>query len=611
MSRRERRDEDEGGTLRRFLGVYRFTPRAMGLVWRTNRSLTFALAILTVAAGVLPAAVAYVGKLLVDGVVAAAGAEGDAGYWPVLSLVAIEAALVATLAAVQRGIDVSHALMRAQLGHRVSEMILEKALELELRQFEDSEFYDKMTRARRDASQRPLSLVNRSFGLVQNGIALITYGALLLQFSSWAVLVLLFAAIPSFISETKFAGDAFRLFKWRSPEKRKQVYFEVLIAREDHAKEIQLLRLGPTLLDRYRDIFRTIYREDRALTVRRGIWGVTLGLLSTFALYGAYAWCVVAAVDGAITLGEMTMYLLVFKQGSGALSAMLTAIGGMYEDNLYLSTLYEYLEQPSPAWDGEVTRGSRPGDGIRFESVRFTYPGADRPAVDGITLHLRPGRKLALVGPNGSGKTTLIKLLTRLYAPDSGRILLDGVELADWDQEALRRRIAVIFQDFIRYQFTVGENIGVGDVENIDDQQLWREAADKGMASDFIEAFDEGYATQLGRWFHDGRELSLGQWQKIALARAFVRQEADILVLDEPTAAIDAESEAQIFQRFRDVTAHQMAILISHRFSTVRIADEIVVLDDGQVVESGTHEELMDHEGIYSRLFTIQAAGYQ
>ncbi len=602
---------EDGGLIKRYLAVYRYTWRAIGLVWTTSPRLTIAMAALTLVAGLLPAAVAYTGKLIVDGVVLAADSGLAEDRWAALQWVAVEAALVGALAAAQRGLDVCKQLLRALLGHRVNLMVLDKALELPLEAFEDSEFYDKMTRARRDASFRPLSLVERSFGLLQNAISLVTYGALLLSFSPAAVGVLVVASVPAFIAETKFAGEAFRLFRWRSPETRKQIYLEVLVAREDHAKEVQTLQLGPTLVDRYKQIFRALFREDRSLTIRRGAWGFLLGLLSVAALYGAYAWIVVAAVGRHITLGEMTMYLLVFKQGSAALSAMLSAIGGMYEDNLYLSTLYEYLEVPTPPRRGDASEGPDPADGIRFEEVRFTYPGADHPAVDGISLHLRPGHKLALVGPNGSGKTTLIKLLTRLYHPDAGRITLDGRDIAEWDEAALRRRIGVIFQDFIRYQFNVGENIGVGDVDHLDERPRWAEAAGKGMAGEFIEGLPEGYDTQLGRWFNDGQELSMGQWQKVALSRAFMRRDADILVLDEPTSAIDAESEARIFQRFREMTGEQMAIVISHRFSTVRMADEIAVLDGGRVVEQGDHDALMEQAGTYARLFTLQAEGYR
>ena len=598
-------------TLHSFLGVYQYTWRALQLVWATNRSLTLCIAALTLGAGLLPAAIAWVGKQIVDGVVLAASTHAVADQTTALTWVAVEMALVAGMAGAQRGLDVCQSLLRAQLGHRVNVMILEKALELDLAHFEDSEFYDKMTRARREASSRPLALVRKSFGLVQNALSLATYGALLLQFSGWAVLVLAVAAVPSFVAETRFAGEAFRLFRWRAPEAREQMYLETVVAREDFAKEVQLLSLGETLVGRYRDIFQRLYAEDRNLTIRRGFWGFSLGLVSMLALYGAYAWIAYAAVLERISLGEMTMYLMVFKQGQAAFSAILSSVGGMYEDNLYLSNLYEFLAQDIHLAPGTATSGPDPADGIRFEGVSFTYPGSVTPAIQGVNLHLRPGRRMALVGHNGSGKTTLVKLLTRLYAPSSGRIFLDGRNLQEWEPSALRKRIGVIFQDFVKYQFTVGENIGVGDVSHLTDEDRWKRAAQKGMATSFISELQRGMHTQLGRWFKDGRELSIGQWQKIALSRAFMQEGADILVLDEPTSAMDAEAEAQVFQRLSDMTKGQMAILISHRFSTVRMADDIVVLDRGEVVETGSHDALMEGNGRYAHLFTLQAKGYR
>ena len=602
---------DASSQIGRFFGVFRYSREALNLVWTTDKRLTLLLAALTIFAGVIPGAIAYIGKLIVDAVVLAVDTDLSADRWMVLKWIGVEAVLIILMAAAQRGLNIAQSLLRALLGQRVNVMILEKAQTLELSHFEDSEFYDKMTRARREASSRPLSLVTRTFGLVQNGITLLTYGWLLIQFSWLAVVGLLVAALPAFFVETYFSEAAFKLFRWQVPETRKRNYLEWLLAREDYVKELKLFGTGQLFLDRYRDIFEELYKDDKALTLKRGFWGFLLGVLSSIAFYAAYGWIGWSAAMGWITLGGMTMYLLIFKQGQSSIAASLTAIGKMYEDNLYLSNLYEFLEEEIDTRDGTAVSGPSPGDGVRFEEVSFTYPGQTTPALDRVSLHLRPGQKLALVGENGSGKTTLIKLLTRLYLPTEGRVTLDGRDLNEWKLETLRDRIGVIFQDFVRYQLKVGENIGVGDVANVDARDQQQDAAEKGMAHPFIDEMEKGYETQLGRWFKDGRELSGGQWQKIALSRAFMRKQADILVLDEPTSAMDAEAEARIFDHFREATQKQMAILISHRFSTVRMADQIIVLTKGKVSERGSHEELMQQNGRYAHLFAIQAKGYQ
>lgn len=601
------------GRLRDFLSVFQYSRRAIELVWSTSRPLTCGLMLLTLIAGVLPAVAAYLGQLIVDGVLLSIDTyqqQGAVDYTPVMQLLLLEGIVITLIAAAGRGLSAQQSLLKALMGQRVNVMILEKAQTLSLVQFEDSEFYDKLTRARREASTRPLALVNKTFSLLQNAIALFSFAILLIQFSPWALLVLFLAALPVFISEAKFSGDAFQLSRWRSPELRRQMYLETLLAREDSIKEVKLFGLGPLLLERYKAIFNTLFGAEKKLIIRRDLWGFILGLLGTLAFYAAYAWIVIETIQGAITLGQMTMYLLVFKQGQTAISSNLTAISGMYEDNLYLSNLYEYLEQPVISESGQATAGPLPQDGIRFEQVSFIYPGASKPALHQINLHLKPGESLALVGENGSGKTTLIKLLTRLYQPSEGRILLDGLDINDWSPTRLRERIGVIFQDFVRYQFLVGENLGAGDVGAFDDEARWQEAGQLGLADPFIQQLPDAYHTQLGRWFKGGQELSGGQWQKIALGRAFMRTKADILVLDEPTAAMDAEAEAQVFEHFRSHATQRMVILISHRFSTVRMADRILLLRGGEVLEQGNHATLMAQQGRYAELFQLQARGY-
>lgn len=597
-------------SLRHSVSVFRYGGKALSLVWSTSHGLTIAFAILALVSGLLPGAIAYIGKLIVDSVVIAAGSKLIIDRHHALGYVGVEAVAIVIFAACQKGSIVCQSLLRVLLAQRVNESILEKALTLDLAHFEDSEFYDKMSQARSQASSRPLSLINRTFGLCQSALTLLTFGGLLWRFSVWAVLVLIVAAIPSFIAETRFSEHAFRLFRWRSPETRQQHYLETLLAREDYAKEVQLYQLGGMLLQRYRDIFTRLYDSDRDLTIKKGLWGYLLGLLSTGAFYAAYAWIVVEAISAKISLGEMTMYLVVFRQGQSTFSAALTSIGGMYEDNLYLANLYEFLDQPMPAAQGKVTQGTV-AEGIVFDRVSFSYPGSNRSVLNNISLHLKPGEKLAIVGENGSGKTTLIKLLSRLYIPTNGRIFLDGVDLNDWDLDTLRQRIGVIFQNFVQYQFTVGENIGVGDIDHLTQRSEWEIAAEKGMAIPFINNLPDGFNTQLGKWFKGGQELSGGQWQKIALSRAFMRSNADILILDEPTAAMDAEAEMNIFNHFRTLTQDRMVVLISHRFSTVRMADKIIVMANGEIIEQGSHQQLLADGGRYAHLFSLQAAGYQ
>ncbi len=568
----------------------------------------------TLAAGLLPAGIAWVGQLIVDAVVTAIQTEGEAreaASQDLLRYVLLEAGLVVLMTGAQKINSVCQSILRALLGNEVNVMILEKALSLELANFEDSEYYDKLVRARREASSRPLSLVIATFDLVRDGISLVSYGILLFQFSVWAVLLLGFAGVPAFVAEARFSGEAFRNQRRRSAERRMQVYLEMVLTREDGVKEVKLMQLGQLFLQRYIDIFKNIYKEDRSLVLRRGFWGYVLGLLASAAFYFSYGWVAFAAVAGAITLGQMTMYIAVFRQGQGAVTSCLASINKMYEDNLYLSNLTEYLGHNVPEPSGDKTVGPDPADGIRFENVSFYYPGSTTPALDNINLHIAPGNSLAIVGENGSGKTTLIKLLTRLYSPTHGRITFQGLDLQEWDIEALREKIGVIFQDFSRYQLKVGENIGVGDKDLMDDRARIETAAEKGLADVFIKRLPANYDTQLGTWFRDGKELSGGQWQKIALSRAFMRERAEVLILDEPTAAIDARAEAEIFAHFRELTGNRISIIISHRFSTVRIADHILVMEHGKIIEEGDHQSLLASGGQYASLFELQAKAYQ
>ena len=600
--------------LSRFLGVFRYSAVAMRIVWDTSAPLMIAMALTTLIVGLLPAAIASVGGLFVDAVAGAlgsAGAAAEVARSEALTFVYIEVGLVLLMTAAQQANTVCQAVLRVLLGNKINVMILEKALTLELAHFEDAEYYDKLVRARREAISRPLSLVTKTFDLLRNVISLIAIGVFLFQFSPYAVLLLSIAGVPAFIAEAKFSGEAFRVNKRRSAERRMQIYLEMVLTREDGVKEVKLLQLGKIFLQRYVDIFLAIYKEDRSLVLRRGVWGYGLGIIASGAFYFAYGWVGFAAIAGAITIGQMTMYIAQFRLGQSAVTSSLTSVNGMYEDNLYLSNLTEYLEHEVPEQSGNLHAGPRPEDGIRFENVSFFYPGSDVPALDNVSLHITPGESLAIVGENGSGKTTLIKLLTRLYTPTQGQIMLEGLPLQEWDVDTLRRKIGVIFQDFARYQLIVGENIGIGDSDNLASETEIEIAAKKGMADEFVRDLPSGYKTQLGTWFKDGKELSGGQWQKVALSRAFMRSKADILILDEPTAAIDAKAEADIFAHFAELTANRISIIISHRFSTVRRADHIIVLEKSKIMEQGSHEELLELGGQYATLFKLQAEGYQ
>ena len=572
------------------------------------------MAISTLVTGVVPAAIASVGGLFVDAVANSLQQNGNDFSdfrQEVLIYVLIELGLVLLLTASQRLNMLCQSILRALLGNKINVMILEKALTLELGHFEDSEYYDKLVRARREASSRPLSLIVKTFDLFRDVITLVTIGVFLFQFSVWASILLLIAGVPAFAAENKFSGEAFRNQRRRSAERRLQVYLEMVLTREDGVKEVKLFQLGKHFLKRYIEIFNRIYREDKSLVLRRTAWGYIFGLLASLSFYFAYGWVGFSAILGVITIGQMTMYIAQFRIGQNAVTSSLTAINGMYEDNLYLSNLDEYMNHEVPELSGTKAYGPIRGDGVRFEDVSFIYPGSAKPALDKISIHIKPGESLAIVGENGSGKTTLIKLLTRLYKPTSGRIFLEGLDLEEWDIDVLRKKVGVIFQDFNRYQLVVGENIGIGDIKDTDDLERVQEAAQKGMADSFIKDLPDAYSTQLGAWFKNGRELSGGQWQKIALSRAFMRKSADILVLDEPTAAIDAKAEAEIFAHFRELTKNRISIIISHRFSTVRMADHIIVFEKGRVVEEGSHPELIEKQGIYENLFELQAQGYK
>ncbi len=587
-------------------------PRAMRLVLEASIGSALGIVISGLVRSLIPLAVAWVGKLIVDGVVVAVKTHDPEAQRQVLMWVALEFALMALTGLITGVQGLLRSLLGARLAYVINIKILEKALTLDLIHFENPEVYDKLQNARREASSRPLNLFVNGVDLVGNVITLASYGVLLLTFDWLTLLILVVATVPAFVVEARFSGEAFRLFSWRAPESRKMRYLELVLTWDTHAKEVKLYQLAEEIMKRYRALYDELFDEERSLSIRRAVWGFVLGLISTIALYGCYAWIVARTVAGILTLGDMTLYISVFRQGQGALRNILKAIGTTYEDNLFMSNLFSFFEIPTA---GEVPARYDPGEaalertGFVLENVSFRYPGTEKWALHDVSLRIDANESLAIVGENGAGKTTLIKLLTGLYQPVSGTITLDGRPLSSFPPEVLRRRFGVVLQDFVRYQFTARDNVGLGRPDRLTDDDMIVAAAEKGGAKAPIDALPHGFDTQLGRWFEGGVELSTGNWQKVAVSRAFMR-EADILVLDEPTAALDAEAEHALFQRFRQLTDGKMALLISHRFSTVRMADRIVVLAGGQVEEIGTHGELLEKGGRYAHLFNLQAKGY-
>ncbi len=589
------------------------TPQAVKLVWQTNRWATIGLGFLTLVGALLPASQAWVGKLIVDGVVASIqrGAAPEQVRSVFVYLI-IELALFLLSAGLNHSRRLIQQLIQLQLANRIRGEIIHKALNLDLAFFEHPDFYDRLQNARRESGYKPVDLINDTFLIVQNTITLISFAVLLLRFSPWLVIILLVTSIPAFIAETRFAEEGFRLLTYRAPETRQINYLSRLLTEDTSAKEIKLFNLGETLLARYMTLFEKFFHEDKSLALRRALAGFSLGLIATLGFYGSYAWIVWQTVHGRISLGDMTLYLTIFRQGQTTFQGILSGVGSIYENNLFMANLFDFLGlKPQMGVAARTQKLPVPLRlGIEFRGVGFRYPDSEEWALRDIDLTIRPGEKIALVGPNGAGKTTLIKLLSRLYDPTEGTILIDGIDLRELDPLDLRQRIGVIFQDFVRYHLAASENIGFGQIEALNRLEQIIESARKSGAHSIIENLPDGYQTMLGRWFHGGHELSVGQWQKIALARAFMR-DAEILVLDEPTASLDAETEYEIFRRFQELTVGKMAILISHRFSTVRMADRIVVIQEGRIAEIGSHHDLLNQGGIYGHLFSLQAEGYR
>jgi ATP-binding cassette subfamily B protein len=589
-------------------------PRSFSLVWEADKKGTLLMALVTLLSASLPVTQAWVGKLIVDAVVNAinTGLPPVDGLSAALPFLLIEFGLLTMSSFLNQGRNLLEHTLHLRLSHDITTRIIQKALVLDLNYFEDADFYDKLQNARREADRRALTIINTGFLAIQNVITLLSFAAMLLTFNPLIALLLFGATVPSFIAQTRYSSLYFRLLTWRAPEFRRMLYLEQILTIDTSVKEIKLFNLGEPLLKRYKTLFWEYYKEDEALARRRSIISVLWGILATSSYYGAYAWIVWITIGGSITIGDMILYLTLFRQSQHIFQGLFYNLGQLYESGLFMDNFFTFQQiepqmQPTDS-PKAIMRPIR--QGIEFRHVSFRYPDQDTWTLRHINLHIKPGESLALVGANGAGKTTLIKLLTRLYDPTEGGIFLDGTDLREYAIDDLRAVIGVIFQDFMRYHTTARENVGFGQFDAMDNEQRIWDASERGGADEVIAQLPDGYETILGRWFDGGRELSGGQWQKIALGRAFMR-DSEILVLDEPTAALDAEREYEIFQRFRELTRGKTAILISHRFSTVRMADRIAVLKQGELIELGTHQTLLEQNGDYARLFNLQAAGYR
>jgi ATP-binding cassette subfamily B protein len=617
--RRPSQTPGEQPTFRERVDALRYVPKLVRLVWETHRGYTVTMAALRLVRAFVPIATLWVGKLIIDGVV---DAQRDGASWRAVgSLVALELGIVIVGELLARASSLVESLLGDLFSNKISVRLMAHAATLDLAQFEDPKFYDHLERARRQTVGR-IGLIAQLLGLAQETLTLMTLSAALLAFSPWLMVLLVVAIVPSFLGETRFAAMEYSLlFRW-TPERRQLDYLRWVGASNETAKEVQLFGLAGWLTERYRVLSERWYRENRKLATRKAFVSSALSLIGTLGYYTAYIVIIARTIAGAITLGSLTFLAASFARGRDLIQRLLMGASSIYEQGLYLRDLFLFFEM-------EPTIKSKPGappvpspirEGFVFENVGFQYPGRDRWAVRHVSFTLRPGERIALVGENGAGKTTLTKLLARLYDPSEGRILLDGVDLRDYDLASLRREIGVIFQDFVRYDMRFDENVGVGEIESVrgylDDgttapipSPLAR-AADQSLAAALLPRLPAGYRQMLGRRFDDGVDLSGGEWQKIALARAYMR-DAQVLILDEPTAALDARAEYEVFLRFSELMAGRMGVLISHRFSTVRMADRIVVLKSGEVVEEGTHDELLARNGLYAELFGMQAIGYR
>jgi ATP-binding cassette subfamily B protein len=612
---------DKTPTFRERLDNLRHLGRLVAQIWRTSRWLTSATVVLRLIAALQPVAVLYAAKLIVDEVVRLTGIAAPGpdfiDWWnsglltPVLWLLVLEFSLVFANDIIARATGLVDSILSELHSNQVSIELMAHAARLDLMHFESAEYQDRLERARRQAAGRN-ALLSQMFGQAQDIITVLTLAGGVFFYAPWLILLLPLSFIPSIWGETRFNTLAYMLSRWRTPERREIEYIRHIGASAETAKEVKLFGLGDYLIDRFRTLARQIFLENRRISILRASWGAVFAGIASLAYYAAYGYIVWRTITGEFTLGDLAFLSGSFLRLNGLFQRILLGFTQIAGQSLYLDDLFSFFEiEPTvlaPASPRPFPAPIR--QEIAFENVGFRYPETESWVVRNLSFTLAAGETLALVGENGAGKTTIAKLLTRLYDPSEGRITIDGIDLKEMDPRDIHAHVGVIFQDFIRYSFTARDNIGVGRIEAREDQERIDLAAEQSLADSVIAKLPKGYDQQLGRLFKQGRDLSGGEWQKVAIARAYMR-DAELIILDEPTAALDAKAEAEVFARFKNLAHGKSAVIISHRFSTVRMADRILVLDNGAILEAGTHEELLERAGRYAELFEMQAAGYR
>ncbi|MBO3273180.1 ABC transporter ATP-binding protein [Hymenobacter defluvii] len=613
-AKRPRQDGKPALTVRERFSALGNLPEFLKLVWQTSPSLTLANIVLRLLRAALPVAILYVGQLILDEVVALSRLPAaERTLSSVLTLLALEFGLAILSDALGRGVALLDSLLGDLFANQSSIRLMEHAARLDLDQFEDSAFYDKLERARRQTLSRTV-LMSQVLSQAQDFITMGFLAVGLAAFNPWLLLLLLVAVVPAFLGESHFNERSYSLVHGWTPERRELDYLRVTGASDETAKEVKIFGLAGFLTDRFRQLSDEFYEKNKSLVVRRAGWGTFFAAVGAAGYYAAYVYIIAQAVRGAVSIGQLTFLAGSFARMRGLLEGILSRFSSVAEGALYLQDFFDFFHlQPRIVRDESqpVRPFPRPIQvGFEFENVGFKYRNAEKWALRDLSFTLHAGEKLALVGENGSGKTTLVKLLSRLYDPTEGRILLDGYDLREYDPQELRQEIGVIFQDFVRFQLSAGQNLAVGRIEEKENTARIQSAAAQSLADSVVKKLPQGYDQIIGRRFAGGVDLSGGEWQKIALGRAYMR-DAQLLILDEPTAALDARAEYEVFQRFNELTQGKTAVLISHRFSTVRMADRILVIEQGKFIEIGSHQELLARGGRYAELFQLQAAGYR